>query len=92
MKPDGRSTKVVGGKASARALVDPGRAYAVYIRGKGSITLKLAITAGVCEVEWVDTKTGIVREARRVEVRGSDTSLKSPPFKEDIALLARRAR
>jgi hypothetical protein len=71
---------------TARALVDPGRAVAIFLRGGGGSTvLRLNLPAGTWRAEWVDTKTGTV--ARTTTVRGVDVgSLDVPSYEMDIAL------
>jgi hypothetical protein len=93
MKPDAHSIKrIVGAKATARALVEPGRTYAIYIRGEGPVTLTLAMTPGRYGVQWIDPQTGNDTAATKIQAGTSNTSLESPAFKEDIALLVRRLR
>jgi len=71
---------------SARALVDPGRAMAIFLRGSGpSTALRLAIPEGTWTAEWIDTKTGTV--ARTMTVTGGAVrSLDGPRYEMDIAL------
>jgi hypothetical protein len=90
---------------SARALVEPGRAIAIYIRkqrptsGKEPAasapvvgppsTLQIEPGDGEWRAEWVDTMTGLV--ARKDSVRGGGVrALTSPEYGADIALRLRR--
>jgi hypothetical protein len=71
---------------TARALVDPGRAMAIFLRGSGpSTALRLAIPGGTWTAEWIDTKTGTL--ARTMTVTGGAVrSLDGPRYEMDIAL------
>jgi hypothetical protein len=90
---------------SARALVQPGRAIAIYIRkqrpasGKepavstppavAATTLLVELADGDWHAEWVDTMTGSV--ARTDAVRGGGVrAIASPEYRADIALRLRR--
>ena len=71
---------------TARALVDPGRAIAVFLRGSGAPTvLRLDLPAGTWAAEWVDTKTGTVVRATAV-TGGKVSSVDVPSYEMDIAL------
>jgi hypothetical protein len=79
---------------SARALVERGRAMAVYLREEraGStrpVTLQLDLASGVWDAEWIDTSQGSVARHDRVE-GGGVRALDVPPFSTDIALRLRR--
>jgi hypothetical protein len=90
---------------SARALVEPGRAIAIYIRkqrptsgkdtaasvlGAGSPSaLQIELADGEWRAEWVDTMTGSV--VRADSVRGGGVrALTLPEYRADIALRLRR--
>jgi hypothetical protein len=81
----------VGG--SARALVERGRAMAIYVRKKnaaGVPQLQLALPDGEWQAEWLDPKSGLVVGSERV-TGGATRTLSSPVYDEDIALrLVRR--
>jgi hypothetical protein len=103
MKPDNSVVKGgVPAGGTARALVEPGKAVAVYLdRGgkaddgatgtaAGAATLQLDLPAGQWSPEWIDTKSGAVTRAGAV-TGGSVVSLEAPRFEQDIALrLVRR--
>jgi hypothetical protein len=87
MTPDQRV--VAGGvpeKATVRALVKPGEAYAVYLQGGKQAKLKLELPAGRYAVEWINTKSGQTDKSARLEHSGGQTLLDSPDYSEDIAL------
>jgi hypothetical protein len=77
-------------RATARALVEPGRAYAVYVRGGTQADLVLELAKGHYRAEWVNTKTGKVDRAEDVDHAGGERSFASPAYEEDIAFRARR--
>jgi hypothetical protein len=89
MKPD--NSIITGGVppgGSARALVEPGRACAIYVRkGKqdtGDVTLQVTLPEGRWQAEWVDARTG---KSTRVSIDGGPAvALKAPAFDTDMAL------
>jgi hypothetical protein len=98
MKPDEsfiRGGIPVGG--SARALVEPGNAYAIYIRraAPGSksapsspaaaITLQISLPDGGWSADWLDPLSGKYVAQARLDGAGV-RSLASPPFGDDVAL------
>jgi hypothetical protein len=98
MAPDDRV--IVGGVpagGSARALVERGRAMAIYLRRSlpvkkpaaappaGPASLEIALPDGVWQAEWVDTTTGAVVKQERVTGGGTRT-LVSPDYHDDVAL------
>jgi hypothetical protein len=97
MRPDngvlkgGRITAALAGnppeaKATARALVAPGRTYAMYVRGGTQATLDVEMPAGKYRAEWLNTKTGEMDKREDFEHKGGTKSLVSPAYREDIAL------
>lgn len=71
---------------TARALVEPGTAMAIFVRGGGAATvLRLAVPSGTWSAAWIDTRTGDV--AGRTTIPGGGVrSLAAPPYDMDIAL------
>jgi len=87
MKPDNTIIKAgVPDKATARALVEPGRAYAIYINGGSEAELVVQLPAGTYTAEWVNTKTGEVDKKDTFKHGGADRTLHSPRYDDDIAL------
>lgn len=87
MKPD--DSVIQGGLipgVTARALVETGKAYAIYVRGGSQIALTLELPAGRYRAEWVNPRTGKTDKIETVMHRGGDIALASPPYSEDIAL------
>jgi len=101
MKPD--NSLIKGGippGGSARALVEPGKAVAIYLRKANSktpavsassgaaattIALQIDLPAGRWRAEWMDTKNG--RTALRTNVTGGAIcALNAPTFETDVAL------
>ncbi|UCG59171.1 MAG: polysaccharide lyase [Phycisphaerales bacterium] len=90
MKPD--NSVIKGGvpeKATARALVEPGRAYAVYINGGNKADLVLQLPKGRYRAEWVNTKTGKVDKKESFDHSGGNRTLRGPDYVDDIALRIR---
>jgi hypothetical protein len=92
MKPD--SSIIKGGVppgGSVRALVEPGKACAIYVRqpGTNSIALQVAFPDGKWIAEWIDTKTGETTAATKFNA-SVNTVLNSPSFSDDIALRIRK--
>ncbi len=79
-------------KATARALVAPGRTYAIYVRGGRQATLEMTMPAGKYRAEWINTKTGAVDKAKDFEHGGGTRTLASPAYQEDIALHVRASK
>ncbi|MHC4229078.1 MAG: putative collagen-binding domain-containing protein, partial [Planctomycetota bacterium] len=87
MKPDNSAIK--GGipdKATARALVQNGRAYAIYINGGSKANLELELPKGNYRAEWLNTKTGKIDKKQTFEHTGGNKTLSSPSYNDDIAL------
>lgn len=101
MRPDNAVIRKVSGDLAARALVQRGKAYAVYLhvpipnkpkriedhlRDPVQASLVLDLPAGRYRAEWVDTKTGEVAETEAFTHAAGDRTLQSPAFANDIAL------
>jgi hypothetical protein len=87
----------------ARALVEEGKTYAVYLhvdlprkpkaaeyakKVRGELTVKLP--AGSYQVDWLDTKSGNIAATRSLQHSGGAVKLMSPQFVVDVALSIRR--
>jgi hypothetical protein len=83
---EGRADDAKEARVSARVLAEPGKAYAVYVRGGTQAELVLDLPAGPYSAEWVSTRTGQVEKAETFEHDGGDKGLTSPAYAEDIAL------
>ncbi|TKJ33989.1 MAG: hypothetical protein CEE38_19290 [Planctomycetes bacterium B3_Pla] len=87
MKPD--NSVIKGGipdKATARALVQKGRAYAIYINGGSKANLELELPRGNYRAEWLNTKTGKIDKKQTFEHTGGNKTLPSPLYNDDVAL------
>ena len=87
MKPDNSIIK--GGipdKATARALVENGRAYAIYINGGSEAQLQVELPKDKYDAEWINTKTGKTDKKESLDHTGGNRTLKSPQYQDDIAL------
>ena len=87
MSPD--NSVIKGGipdKATARALVQQGRAYAVYINGGSEAQLQVELSKGKYTAEWINTKTGKSDKNEAFDHPGGNRTLKSPEYQDDIAL------
>lgn len=71
---------------TARALVEAGKQYAVYVNGGAKVELKISLPDGHYCAEWVNTKTGKTEKTEEFNHAGGDKTLVSPDYKEDIAL------
>ena len=90
MKPN--KSVITGGVpdgARAWALVDPGKAYAIYLNAGQQASLTLDLPAGTYTAEWLNTKSGETDKRERIEHDGGDRELKSPRYEEDVALRIR---
>jgi cellulase (glycosyl hydrolase family 5) len=87
MRPDNSVVRsVVPAGVTARALVEPGKAMAIFVRGGGASTvLSVELPAGTWTATWIDTKTGAT--TRTVNVTGGGVrSIEAPIYDSDIAL------
>jgi hypothetical protein len=74
-------------KVTARALVEKGKQYAIYVHGGTKVDLRLELPAGNYAVQWLDPKTGKVDAA---EIHADAVAvISSPEYREDIALAVR---
>jgi hypothetical protein len=71
---------------TARVLAEPGRQYAIYVRGGVAAELALEMPAGAYRAEWVNTRTGKVDKSESFQHTGAARTLTAPTYREDIAL------
>jgi hypothetical protein len=67
-------------------LAEPGRAYAIYVKGDGVKRLALDLPAGSYRAEWINTKTGRVDKTESVAHGARPCTLTAPTYTDDIAL------
>ncbi len=97
MSPDDSVIKAgIPDGGAARALVDPGKAIAIYVRkplppakpASTPTSLEIQLADGVWSAEWVTMIGSVVRGA---QLRGGGIrTLESPPYELDIALRLKR--
>ena len=90
MKPD--NSVIKGGipdKATARALVQAGRSYAIYIKGGNKTKLIVELPKGTYRAEWVNTKTGKIDKSETFQHDNGNRTLSSSKYVDDIALRIR---
>jgi hypothetical protein len=93
MKPDDSIIKTtLPQNATARALVEEGRAYAIYVNGANVAQLSLELPAGAYRAEWINTKTGKVDKQETFQHEGGNRTLSSPAYTDDIALRILRSQ
>ncbi len=93
MKPDNSIIKTALPKGTtARALAEPGKQYAIYIRGGKQIDLKLELAAGNYDVRWIDPVSGKAIAGSPIRSAGGVETIVSPVFANDIALSVKLAK
>src|SRR5205823_1661862 len=77
-------------QATVRVLAEPGKAYAVYVKGGSRAELVLMLPAGSYQAEWVNTLTGKVDKREVFAHAEGNKTLQSPVYAEDVALRVKR--
>jgi hypothetical protein len=91
MAPDKKViTRVTPRQASARALSDPGNAYAIYGHPGKKLALTLELPTGAYHAGWLNPRTGKIDKAEDIESHGTQVEVVSPDFEEDVALSIRK--
>jgi len=91
MAPSTDTVRSSTGGVSCRALVEPGRAFAVYVEGGTQVGIRLEAPTGRYVAEWVNPRTGETIRGPELDHPGGELALSSPAYEEDIALrLVRR--
>ena len=100
MRPDNTViTKTTPGNLSARALVQSGKAYALYLHttskdekkfGEGQVKVSFHLLGGSYRAQWVNTRTGRVDKTETFEQGNATRTLAAPAFTDDIALAVER--
>jgi hypothetical protein len=92
MRPDDSVVKnAAPAEGAIRALVHPGQAYAIYLRGRpAEDALTITLPEGKYQAEWIDVLRGEVTGRVDLQHPGGDTRLPVPEFTDDIALRIRR--
>jgi len=85
MRPDSDVIKHAGGVVT-HSLSSAGGEYAVYLDGNGPTELVLNLPAEEYSVFWIDVVSGEKKDAGTFRHPGGDKTVKSPTFKNGIAL------
>jgi hypothetical protein len=80
-----------GPAPTARLLAEPGRQYAVYVRGGVAAVLTLELPQGAYRAEWLNPRSGRVERSEDFRHGGGERTLTAPDHTEDIALRVRRS-
>ncbi len=87
MKPDNTVLKITASEGTtARALIQRGKAYAIYVNGNGLARLSVDLPGGPYKAEWVNTKTGKIDRTDTFNHDGGPRDLAPPAYEDDIAL------
>jgi len=92
MRPETNLVTDLSAGLSARSLVEAGKAYAIYISQdpkqieQVSTPVQLDLPSGRYRLGWLDTRSGKIDAAQRLQHPGGTLRLTSPQFSEDIAL------
>jgi len=84
MEPDAGTVRA--GRGTVRALVEPGKAYAVYFHGPSPAELAIDLPPGSYRAEWIDTRSGKSKHSETLQHAAGAAKLVSPAFSEDVAL------
>ena len=86
MRPD-NSVVTSGAPAggTVRALVEPGKAMALFVRGGGATSIGLLLPPGSWTAQWIDTRTGETVRTTTV-TGGAVRPVEAPTYESDIAL------
>ena len=85
LHPDLRVVVHASGVA-AHVLSTRSGQYAIYLDGDGPAALTLSLPAGTYSAEWLDVVSGSLAGADKFEDKGGPKVLRSPDFKDGIAL------
>ena len=84
MEPDAGTVRA--GRGTVRALVEQGKAYAVYFHGPSPAELAIDLPPGSYRAEWIDTQSGKSKHSEALQHAAGAAKLVSPAFAEDVAL------
>ncbi|MGO9108613.1 MAG: alpha/beta hydrolase family protein [Thermoguttaceae bacterium] len=87
MKPDLAAIKDNAiTKMSIHALSEPGRQYALYLRGDGLKKLAIDLPAGAYLFQWTNTQSGPIGKPEILSHTGGVRTMEVPEYRADIAL------
>ncbi|HVX11071.1 MAG TPA: cellulase family glycosylhydrolase [Pirellulales bacterium] len=90
MRPDRSVLTGLPDKVSAQVLANPGKEYALYLRGGASVEFALRLPAGKYRLEWLHPSSGKTEGQRQLTAGTEPVRLIAPAYNEDIALAIRR--
>jgi hypothetical protein len=73
-----------------RALSEPGKQYAIYIRGGSQTTIKLDLPQGKYQVKWTNTHTGETLKTQQMTHKGGTMEIVSPEYDGDTVVSIKR--
>jgi hypothetical protein len=91
LRPDSHAVTHAAG-VYARVLSIPGREYGMYFDGNGPVDITLDFPPGEYAGDWVDTKTGSTARLQSFHHPGGEKVLRTPEFRNGIALRLKRQR
>jgi hypothetical protein len=71
---------------TARALVQSGQAYAIYVNGDDLANITVELPAGQYKAQWLNTKTGDIEKTPLFTPERGSQTLQVPKYTDDIAL------
>jgi hypothetical protein len=72
--------------AYTHMLSNPGRQYALYVDGTGTVDVVMDLPAGEYSGNWMNVKTGKTEKRERFRHDGGEKTLKTPRFEDGFAL------
>jgi hypothetical protein len=73
-----------------RALSEPGKQYAIYIRGGNQTTIKLDLPKGKYQIKWTNTRTGETLKTQQMTHKSGTIEAVSPEYDGDTAVSIKR--
>ena len=87
MKPDHAAIKGNAiPKTGISALSEPGRQYAVYLRGEGVKELAIDLPVAAYRLQWIDTLNGPLGKPETFQHTGGVRRLEVPAYRADLGL------
>lgn len=90
-RPRSKTDSARTASLTVRCLAEPGKQYAVYLRGGAGAELKLDLPAGNYRAQWLNPRTGEFEKTEDFAHAGGLKALSSPEYVEDMALKVVRA-
>jgi hypothetical protein len=91
MSPDDSVIRTkLADKRTARALVEKGQQYAIYVRGDKVEALSIDLPAGQYEFQWLHPASGEQSPVEKLQHAGGEHRFTLPAYTEDLALGVKR--